>query len=275
MTVKDRMVGRFNLARFVWEKKSLVRHLPFVYDLYRLVMGFLYRDDTVVTIRRGPVAGYKWRHYRVYQPWMAMGMYEPHVAHLIHDELKPGDVFYDIGANAGYFTLVAAKAVGSQGWVVAFDPVPQNARTIQEQIDLNDLGTCCKVEPLAISDRCGEAGFIVTERNANAHLAQVHPTHFRSRGGQRIEVTSTTLDAYVKHHPHPTLVKMDVEGAEVIALQGACELLHSAKAPRLLVSTHGAELEQQVKDILRSAGYSITNLKGFAQMVYGLPKGGS
>ena len=91
MSVKDGMASRFDLARFVWEKKSLINRLPFVYDSYRLFLSFLYRDGTVVTIKRGPGAGYKWRHYRAYQPWMAMGMYEPHVAHFIHDELNAGE----------------------------------------------------------------------------------------------------------------------------------------------------------------------------------------
>lgn len=93
-------------------------------------------------------------------------------------------------------------------------------------------------------------------------------------GGEIIEVASVTLDVYVKAHPHPTLVKMDIEGAEVAALEGALELLYCRQAPRFLVSTHSSQLEHQVKDILRSAGYSINNLKGFAQMVYGLPTGG-
>lgn len=264
----------FDLARLIWEKKTKLDRLPFVYDLYRLLTSLLYRDGRVVIIRRGPAAGYKWRHYQIYQPWMAMGMYEPHVAQFIHDQLKAGDVFYDIGANAGYFTLVAAKAVGPEGRVIAFDPVPQNARTIQEQIDLNNLGTCCKVEPLAISDRCGVAGFVLTKRNANAHLAEFNAPHAPDQGGETIEVASMTLDAYVKDHPHPTLVKMDIEGAEVAALEGAHELLHCPNPPRFLVSTHSNQLEHQVKDILRSAGYSISNMRGFPQMVYGLPKGG-
>lgn len=177
------MASRFDLARFIWEKKRLINRLPFVYGLYRWLMAFKYRDGTLVTIPRGPAVGYKWRHYQVYQPWMAMGMYEPHVAWFIHDQLKPGDVFYDIGANAGYFTLVAARAVGYQGRVIAFDPVPQNARTIQEQIDLNNLGTYCQVEPLAISDTSGVASFVLTKRIANAHLSEFDAPHAPDRGG--------------------------------------------------------------------------------------------
>jgi predicted methyltransferase len=96
---------------------------------------------------------------------MALGLYEPDVAWFIYRLLRPGDVFYDIGANAGYFSLIAAKVIGSSGQVIAFDPVPKNAMTVREQVGLNGLGSRCRVESLAISDTDGAATFLVTRRN--------------------------------------------------------------------------------------------------------------
>ncbi len=57
---------------------------------------------------------------------MALGAYEPQVAKLISEVLKPGDTFYDVGSNAGYYVLVAARSVGPLGKVIAFEPVPFN-----------------------------------------------------------------------------------------------------------------------------------------------------
>src|SRR3970040_1182759 len=104
---------------------------------------------------------------------MAVGMKEPHVAHLIGEILQPGDIFYDVGANAGYFTLVAADRVGSQGRVIAFEPEPFNVQVIQKQIALNGLEKTCRVEAVAISSLAGLASLVVPARNANAHLAEV------------------------------------------------------------------------------------------------------
>lgn len=261
-----------NAAKFVWEKMRLVNRLPGAHASYKLVTNIIYRDGRVVTLGRGPAAGYRWRHYRCFQPWMAMGVYEPHVAALIKSELKPGDVFYDIGANAGYFTLVAARAVGPTGKVIAFDPNPKNVLTVREQISLNGLESICTVEPLAVSDECGSFHFVVTAVNANAHLQEIGAPHVGDEG-KIIEVQSVTLDKFVADHPFPALIKMDVEGAEVAVLKGSRELLRGPNAPRFLVSTHSDELDRESKNILRQNGYTFINLEGFEQMIYALPAG--
>ena len=261
-----------NAAKFVWEKMRLVNRLPGAHASYKLATNIIYRDGRVSTLGRGPAAGYRWRHYRCFQPWMAMGMYEPHVAALIHNELEAGDVFYDIGANAGYFTLVAARAVGPEGKVIAFDPNPLNVQTVNEQIRLNDLQTICTVEPLAVSDKSGSFHFVVTAVNANAHLQEVGAPHVGDEG-QIIEVRSVTLDEFVGDHPFPVLIKMDVEGAEVAVLRGSQKLLSGPNAPRFLVSTHSDELDRESKEILRQNGYTFRNLEGFEQMIYALPMG--
>lgn len=259
------------IAKLIWEKLRLVNRLPGAYSLYKRCVNFIYPDGKIVLLKRGPAAGYRWRHYHCHQAWMALGLYEPHVAQLIYDLLQPKDVFYDVGANAGYFTLVAAKAVVG-GKVISFEPVPFNVRVIKEQINLNDLADRCIVEPMAISSTEGLLPFIMTERNANAHLRDVKAPNVLSDTGELIWVKTVTLDQYVIDHPRPTVIKMDIEGAEVEALKGARELLHSRDAPILLISTHSSSLESSVKTILREADYEIVNLEGFNQMVYAWKK---
>ncbi len=259
-----------NLAKLLWAIVGRVHMVPGAHALYSAIMNLAYRDGQPVLLKRSPAKGYRWMHRRGYQTWMAMGLYEPHVAQLIFDSLKSGDVFYDIGANAGYFTLVAAKAVGAQGQVVAFDPHPDNVKLVQEQINLNRLENICVVEPLAVSGEKGTFQFVLTPRSANAHLEKVGAPHVRV-GGRTVEVGAITLDEYVQDHRFPTLIKMDIEGAEVAAMEGARSLLSHPQAPEFLVSTHSQALEEGVKKILSEHGYTFRNLEGFEQMVCAVP----
>lgn len=260
-----------SLPRFLWEKGHWLTRVPGMYRAYLAVTDRLYPDGAVVRIPWGPLSGYRWQRHRCHQAWMAMGMYEPHVTRLIGEILQPGDVFYDVGANAGYFTLVAAHGVGPQGQVIAFEPVPFNAQVIQKQIALNRLEGICRVEAAAISSQAGSVSLVIPDRNANAHLSNVIAPHLDA-GGARVEVKTITLDQYVAGTIRPRLVKMDVEGAELMALQGAGELLSSPNAPVLLVSTHSPHLEEDVKKVLAGHGYKMINLPGFKQMVYARPR---
>ncbi len=260
-----------NLASIIWDRLRMMNRLPGAFALYRHTIHWIYRDGTTVRMRRGPAAGLLWRHYRDYQPWMAMGVYEPQVAELIASRLAPGDVFYDIGANAGYFSLIAARAVGEKGSVIAFDPHPRNCQTIREQWSLNNLEERCEAVPVAVSDYSGKAQFVLTAINANCHLKNIEAPHV-NEDAEAIYVDVVTLDAFIKSHPHPTLVKMDVEGAEVTALEGARELLSGERPPNMLVSTHSDRLEQESRAILENHGYRIEKVDRFDQMLVAIPK---
>jgi len=256
------------IAKFIWEKLRLVNRFPGTYFLYEWLVKIAIRDGKTVLLKRGPAAGYYWKHYHCHQAWMAMGLYEPHVARLIYDTLKPGDTFYDVGANAGYFSLIAAKAVGLTGRVVAFDPIPINVHVIKEQIEINKLSNRCVIEPLAISNTNGVLSFTISKRNANSHLSNIPLPHvIMEEEREVIQVETTTLDDYVQKHSHPTLIKMDIEGAEVNALEGAKTLL-SSKNTTFLISVHSLSIEKQVKAILKKNGYEFFNLHGFEQMIF-------
>lgn len=260
-----------NLSKFLWEKAHWLTKVPGIYPAYLAITNLLYPDGKVVHIQKGPLAGMKWQRFRCHQAWMAMGMYEPHVAQLIEDLLQPGDIFYDIGANAGYFTLVGAKKVMPSGKVFAFEPVPFNATVIKKQIQLNGLQEYCVVKPLAVSNCSKTVLFTVPQRNANAHIASIDAPNVNA-DGEQIEVKTVTLDEFVQVHPFPTLIKMDIEGAEVVALEGAETLLSDSNAPIMLISTHSEQLDRNVKQLLSEYGYTIINLPGFEQMVYARPE---
>jgi len=147
-----------------------------------------------------------------------------------------------------------------------------NVKAIKEQVTINDLISICTVEPYAVSNGSGFLSFVVQARNANSHLLDISAPNVKEAGQQVIEVPTCTLDEYLsKSNPMPTLLKMDIEGAEVAALQGAQAMLSADNSPTLLISTHSTALEIEVKRILQNCGYRFQNLPGFEQMVYALP----
>jgi ribosomal protein L11 methylase PrmA len=105
----------------------------------RLLRGFAghYVEGSVVRIRSGLAAGYLWERHHRYVNGYWTGQYELPIQEALQRELKAGDTFFDVGANAGFFTLVAARLVGQKGSCVAFDPSAENAASIRRQIELD------------------------------------------------------------------------------------------------------------------------------------------
>ncbi|WP_348303764.1 FkbM family methyltransferase [Methanothrix sp.] len=138
------------------------------------------------------------------------GAYEPHVAAEITRLLKPGETFIDIGANLGYFTLIASQLVGPSGKVLSFEPVPMSFDYLQKNVKLNNLynvklyknGLWNKNTVLTITD---------SDNIGYNHIAE-----------NGIEVECIYLDSL---QLRPNLIKMDIEGAEPYALQGMIETL--------------------------------------------------
>src|SRR5262245_36111858 len=86
-------------------------------------------------ILTGPLAGKRWLSTSgTHGCWL--GTYEMDLQRLIVSSLKPGDVFYDVGANVGFFSLLAASLVGSRGTVIAFEPLPRNIALLQQNLAL-------------------------------------------------------------------------------------------------------------------------------------------
>lgn len=144
--------------------------------------------------------------------------------------LRPGDVVYDIGANVGFFTLLASRLVGPQGQVYAFEPLPRNLALLERHIRLNDCRNVTVFE-LARAARSGSARFVAEG---------VGPSMSKLGGEGTLEVRTAALDELFAAHElrPPTLRKMDVEGAEHDVLQGAARLLRDSR-PTIFLAAHG------------------------------------
>ena len=139
-----------------------------------------------------------------------LGAYERKNALLLASLCQPGMTVFDVGANAGYFTILFATAVGEHGRVIAFEPDPQNLLALNRHASLNRLSDVIVVGS-AVADRGGQTNF-----DCSASMGKV-----ANEGA--LKVPTCSLDDYRM----PDLVKMDIEGGEVIALQGAGNILRA------------------------------------------------
>jgi FkbM family methyltransferase len=155
-------------------------------------------------------------------------------------------VFYDVGANVGYYTLLGSRAVGPEGKVLAFEPLPRNLSYLHRHLALNGI-TNVDVVQAALLDHEGNVAF---ESEGGPSQARV------SWDGSRT-VAASTLDSLAI--PPPNVVKMDVEGAEIKVLEGGIEMLREHR-PFLIFSTHGSELRRECYHLLDSIGYDVRPL---------------
>jgi FkbM family methyltransferase len=232
--------------------QTLLR-VPLLGDAMRWY-GRSYAEGSVVEIPFGCAAGLKWKRYHRHVSGYWSGIYEMEVQKILARELHSGDVFYDVGANAGFFSLIAAKLVGPEGRVFAFEPVSENHETIGEQFQINQFQNCTVV-PVAVS---GESGTMPIHLTANTSMARLGGTDT----GSTSIVETVSLASFVQGHPLPDFIKMDVEGAEAEVLESATSLLMNEKAPTLLVEIHGSEAGARVFAKLRACGYSLRELNG-------------
>jgi FkbM family methyltransferase len=232
-----------------------VGSVPIVGELLRGI-AHRYPEGSVVTIGSGLAAGVRWKRRHRYVNGYWIGNYEFPIQQALGRLLGPGDVFYDLGANAGFFSMLAAKRVGAGGRVYAFEPLPTNITAVQEQIALNAFAHVTLV-PLAVgaSEGTAQFSFAPAGSSAVAHLGGA-----ADAAEQTIEVKVTTLDAFARDHAFPTVLKIDVEGAEIDVLAGGSAVLD--RKPRMLIELHGLDKGEGVVKALGDRGYTFERIDG-------------
>lgn len=181
------------------------------------------------------------------------GDHEPWIQELLRAELRSGDCYYDVGAHTGFFSLIASRFVGPSGRIVAFEPDPQNAAALKANIAKNGLTQVAVVERAVWSS----PGPVTFERAADSsNRTQGHVSPEAGARLDAISVCAVRLDDFLlsERYPAPRLVKMDVEGGEWEALQGARRLLVEAR-PKLLCEVHAPAQVSQIRRYLESFGY--------------------
>jgi FkbM family methyltransferase len=165
-----------------------------------------------------------------------LGTAEPDMQAALKILVRPGMTVYDMGANVGFISMIAARLVGPQGRVVSFEPLPANARQIKYNASLNDFSHIA-VREEAMSDEDGKAVFQTTDFPTTGRLDNGSVNE--AQAGE-VLVAVRRLDAVIAEAklPLPDLIKMDVEGAEANVLKGASQTLATAR-PLMLIELHG------------------------------------
>ncbi len=169
------------------------------------------------------------------------GIWEPYETSLLLQFLNPGDVFVDVGANIGYFSILAASIVGEQGAVFAFEPDPDNYGLLCANAQLNGFDSNIVAVEAALTDREGEGRLFLSEDNLGDHQVYVGDEQRNSvpivllRGCDYLAARIEQLD----------LLKIDTQGSEFQVIEGLMPLLATLKRkPRIIIELTPHSLRQ-------------------------------
>lgn len=158
------------------------------------------------------------------------GQWEDAETRVLSSFLKEGMTFVDVGANLGYYTLLAARLVGSSGHVFSFEPFPANFQLLERNVNSNGYGNVTLI-PKAVSDRSGKATLQIDSNSSGGHSL----SHLRG-GTRSISIETVTLDDYFTGNATSIdVVKTDTEGADPAVFRGMTGILR--RHPNLVLFT--------------------------------------
>jgi FkbM family methyltransferase len=193
--------------------------------------------------------------------------------------VRAGDLIIDVGANIGVLTGLFACWVGQNGRVIAIEPEPVNVATLRRRMKRPDLAPIVEIVPAAAGDRNGRAQLRITPHHPGDHHVVTGP----DSAGDTIEVDSITLDDLLaaRNRQCPSLLKIDVQGAELSVLRGASQTLARCR-PVVLIELDRSSLaragfsEHDVLHFLDALGYAPHDLSTGQRLCHGaslLPPG--
>ena len=189
-----------------------------------------------------------------------LGTYEPELQQVIEILVKPEQVVYDIGANIGFITLMFARLTGERGDIYAFEALPENAKRLKQNVELNGYQERVTVIQAAVQDQACETEFLIGPSGA---MGKVKGSAGRDTVDYQegLRVQGISIDGLMDNtgYPSPDIVKIDIEGGEVLALPGMADLLQK-KHPVVFLELHGPESAKSSWDCLIEYGYRICGM---------------
>ena len=225
---------------------------------YRLATAGLKQRD--IKIANGVAKGLKFNNAES-SPELGLGTYELPIQTIFAQHLDTGDVFYDIGANVGFFSIVAAKLVGDTGKVYAFEPGTENAKAIRHNAKLNNFDTIEVIEK-AVSNTSGEGQLLLAKYSGGHALATADAPP--DLAGE-LTVDLVSIDDLIAQNriASPNFVKVDVEGGELDVLKGMTQTIKTYK-PTIIYEVDDGDrtaYEQKYRELesfLQTLDYQVT-----------------
>ena len=191
--------------------------------------------------------------------------YERKETALVRKILRPGDIFWDVGASIGYYTLLAAACVGPAGRAVAFEPFAPAWDRLNANIALNAFRQVKCVN--AVVGECEGEADLFFERRAADGVATLAPTAAQI---SFVKCKKIPLDRFMadESEAHPTFIKADVEGSEKAVLDGAEKILTGAEPPMLLLEMEDEQFARhgtskfEIQALLARNGYHAFQIAG-------------
>ena len=178
---------------------------------------------------------------------------------------SPGDVVYDVGANVGFYTIWASKNMKGRGKIYAIEPLSYNYKRLLFNLKKNNVKIAVPLK-VAISDKDGYAEMLRPAASTGSTLFESHLKLLESKYGSKEEVLTkevvkvTTLDAVTSRFSPSriNLLKIDIEGAELLALKGGNKTLDITE--KLIIEVHDVSCLNKIKEKLYEKGFEIENV---------------
>jgi FkbM family methyltransferase len=196
-------------------------------------------------------------------------IHERATTELFRKTVKERDMVVDLGANIGYFTLLAARLVGPEGKVFSFEPEPKNYSYLIKNVKLNNYNQVV-VLPKAVSNKDGKTRLYICDYDTGHHTINKYDgieSYSRGRKTEEhsIEIETVTLDNFLEGKTNRVdIIKMDVEGAEALALAGMDNILRKNRKIKmfieffpLLIEKMGSSSKDFISKLLKDYQFSI------------------
>lgn len=240
--------------------KGIDKKFPILVDLYKKVFQMVGKNAEVsVDIPLGQRLLVSTKDSGLGMFLRTKGEYEPLQTNLFIQTVKPGDIVFDIGANVGYYTLLASKLAGTKGKVYAFEPDPRTAALLNKNIKLNKCTNVTVVQS-ALSTQKGITTLVLDEANPGE-------SSLANGKGKKITIQGTTLYDFIQQNKIKNIdvIKIDVEGAELEVLKGAQNSLTKNRGVMFIECNKKAlqqfsESPKTLLNLLSTFGYQITKI---------------
>jgi FkbM family methyltransferase len=211
------------------------------------LLNFVFPLGSIQKIRRGYLKGFKIRLSKnsLWSP--IVGRWEPDAQKIFTQIIRPGDVVFDLGANNGLHSLLFAHLVGNAGKVYAFEPLKSNCDEIAENAAINKINNI-QIVNAAVGSEEGEISFHLGLHDKQGSIVRIGK-------GEDVKVKLITLDGFINaENRRPDFIKIDIEGAESMALQGFSHRIDGIK-PIIFIELHNPEQDAKVGKFLLDHGY--------------------